>query len=97
MFPCFGLAAIPHHLTTIESFWREGENEMFAGRFINAFYNFYFVLEGLYGNRKWRNDDLEAEFNASAELKASLDHLVLSRDGQSAVPTRNFQTHIEPS
>jgi hypothetical protein len=66
-----GLAS--HHLTTIESFWREGENEMFAGRFINAFYNFYFVLEGLYGNRKWRNDDLEGEFNGSAELKAALD------------------------
>ena len=66
-----GLAS--HHLTTIASFWREGENEMFSGRFINAFYNFYFVLEGLYGNGKWNNREIEAEFKSSSELGASID------------------------
>lgn len=66
-----GLAS--HHLATIESFWREGENEVHGGRFINAFYNFYFVLEGLYGNGQWNNDKLEAEFKGSNELKAWID------------------------
>jgi hypothetical protein len=56
-----------HHLATIESFWREGENEMLSGRFINAFYNFFFVVEGLYGNGRY-NDKLEAELKNSTEL-----------------------------
>lgn len=65
-----GLAS--HHLTTIESFWREGQNELYAGRYINAFYNFFFVLEGLYGNGKY-NDKLEGEFKNSAELRGSIE------------------------
>jgi hypothetical protein len=98
-----GLAS--HHLATIESFWREGENEVLAGRFINAFYNFYFVLEGLYGNGQWNNDKLESEFKASTELETSIDayfaarqpqkhieqvHRMLPEQKKQALPTREI-------
>lgn len=42
-------------LTTLLAFIREGNNEFVTFRFINAFYNFYFVLEGLYGGGARRN------------------------------------------
>ena len=70
-----GLAS--HHLATIESFWREGQNELYAGRYINAFYNFFFVLEGLYGHGKY-NDKLEGEFKNSIELRGSIDAYLAS-------------------
>jgi hypothetical protein len=49
-------------LTVVQSFWREGYNEYIALRFINAFVNFYFVIEGMYGNGKTAKDRLIDEF-----------------------------------
>jgi hypothetical protein len=62
-----------HHLAVVESFWREGELHMDDERYINAFFSFYFVLEGLYGNRKTKNHHIEIEFLASNSLKGLID------------------------
>lgn len=50
------------------SFLREGANELHAYKHINAFFNFYFVLEGLYGNGKTKNRDVENQFKNSQEI-----------------------------
>jgi hypothetical protein len=50
----------------VQGFFREGKNELHQYRFINAFYNFFFVLEGLYGNGKTGTDKLRDEFWRSA-------------------------------
>jgi hypothetical protein len=34
------------------AFFREGKNDYIEQKFINAFFNFYFVLEGMFGNGK---------------------------------------------
>jgi hypothetical protein len=51
------------------AFLREGVNEFSSRRYINAFYNFYFVLEDLYGERKTKNWAIEKEFRNSKELR----------------------------
>ncbi len=56
-------------------FWTlRGENDWVAGKFINAFFNYYFVLEGLYGNRKTNNKHVEAEMLKSARLLAQIEN-----------------------
>ena len=50
------------------SFWREGNNELRSLRFINAFFNFYFILEGLYANGKTAKREVEKQFLKSGEL-----------------------------
>lgn len=55
-------------LTIPKAFWREGNNDFKAFRYINSFFNFYFVLEGLYGNGKTKNSAVEKEFLNSEEF-----------------------------
>ena len=59
-----------HQGTVIpKSFWREGHNEFLSLRFIQAFYNSYFVIEGYYGGGKSSEHAILAEFGKSAELQ----------------------------
>jgi hypothetical protein len=67
-----GLALKSQPLVIIGSFWREGENDWVSGKFINAFFNFYFVLEGIYGHRNTKNGLVKKAFLASEELKTSI-------------------------
>jgi hypothetical protein len=68
-----GIGLKAQSLTVLASFWREGENDWVAGKFINAFFSYYFVLEGLYGNRKTKNAQVEAEMLKSAGLLAQIE------------------------
>jgi hypothetical protein len=63
-------------LAVFMSFYREGINEYHSLKYINAFYNFYFVLEGLYGNKKWRNVEIENEFKQSNEFRTALTEVI---------------------
>lgn len=55
------------------SFYREGKLDLESRRYINAYYNFYFVLEGLYGNQKTKNKDIAQEFKNSKGLTKAVD------------------------
>jgi hypothetical protein len=59
-------------LTIPLSFYREGLNDHGAHRYINAFYNFYFFLEDLFGEGKTKNRQVLEAFRASPELKAAV-------------------------
>ncbi len=59
-------------LTVIKSFWREGMNEFNSFRFIESFFNFYFVIEGLYGNGKTKNNNVKKELKKSSEFLSNL-------------------------
>src|SRR5207237_1231045 len=41
-------AEVLNELTVLKALWREGANEFLARRYIQAFYDFYFILEGRY-------------------------------------------------
>jgi hypothetical protein len=51
------------------TFYREAVSEYNTFRYINSFFNSYFVLEGAYGNDKWRNWEVREEFIHSDEFK----------------------------
>jgi len=55
------------------AFWREGLNDHHSFRYINAFFNFYFILEGLYGAGKTRNSDVEKQFAKSPEFRKDIE------------------------
>jgi hypothetical protein len=63
-------------LVVPKAFYREGINEFRLRRYINAFYNFYFVLEDLYGQGKTRNKDVISAFKNSTEFKESLEWVI---------------------
>jgi len=51
------------------SFYREGTIEAYAKKYINAFFNFYFILEGMYGRGKSKNYEVENQFKNSVRLR----------------------------
>lgn len=61
------------HLTIPMAFLREGKNDYDSFRYINAFYNFYFILEWLYGGGKTKNYAVEEEFKKSNEFCESVE------------------------
>jgi hypothetical protein len=63
-------------LTTTLAFHREGSKDMRDLRYISAFFNFYFVLEGLFGNGKTKNDAVRAEFKRSGRLVAAIQGMI---------------------
>jgi hypothetical protein len=60
-------------LSVYLSFYREGLNEYATHRFIYAFYNFYFILEGMYA-RSYKT--VERDFKQSRELMAGIEGLL---------------------
>lgn len=64
------------HLVLPLAFFREAENEYAANRYIYAFYNYYFFLEGLYGNGKTKNTLVLREFKSSADLTAAVQETI---------------------
>lgn len=63
-------------LTVVKSFYREGKREFNSFRYINAFYNFYFIIEDLYGNGKTKNFDIEKEFKKSSDFRSFVDWMM---------------------
>jgi hypothetical protein len=59
-----------------QSFFRQGYNDFNSKRYINAFYNFYFILEDIYGKGKTRNKDIEYAFSISTEFRAIVDWML---------------------
>ena len=59
-----------------QAFYREGANEFASKRYINAFYNFYFILEDLYGKGKTKNRDIGEEFRSSKEFRGFVDWVI---------------------
>ena len=59
-------------LTIPMAFFREGSNNFNSFRYIDAFFSFYYILEGLYGNGKSKNSAIEKEFLKSPEFSKSV-------------------------
>lgn len=68
---------IPHLVVPL-SFYREGIIEHEAHRYINAFINFYFILEGFYSNGKHGERQVINEFKKSEEFIKSVEWVIKS-------------------
>ncbi len=63
-------------LLVLDAFLREGLNEFKQFRYINSFYNFYFVIEDLYGGGKTKNDQIEKSLKNSKEFSEILKDIL---------------------
>jgi hypothetical protein len=63
-------------LVVLKAFWREGMNDYNDRRYIQAYYNFYFVVEGLYANGKSSEAQVLKAFQRSSELNEITEHAV---------------------
>jgi len=55
------------------SFYRKGKIDMAAQNYIEAFYDFYFVLESVFAKGKTKNDAIEKQFLSSERLMNSIN------------------------
>ncbi len=65
-------------LTIVKSFFREGEREFHSFRYVNAFYNYYFIIEDLYGKGKTRNYAVANELRKNQTFRGFIDWLIKS-------------------
>ncbi len=63
-------------LSIYKSFYREGHNDFTSFRYINAFYNYYFILEGMFSGGETRNTKVEQEFYKSEILTRHVQELI---------------------
>lgn len=69
-------------LTVPMAFYREGMNEYRSQRYTTAFFNFYFIVEGLFGRGKTKNYQIEQQMKANAGLRWAVESsLEALRDG----------------
>jgi len=59
-----------------KAFYKDGTNEFTSHRCINAFYNFYFVLEDIYGKGKTKNKDVADAFRNSKDFREILEWMI---------------------
>jgi hypothetical protein len=66
------------------SFYREAKAEFSIGRYINAYINFYLVIEGLFANGKWDTNGVIRELTNSQPftsiVKTLLDEIGNNND-----------------
>jgi hypothetical protein len=66
------------HLALPFSFLREGTNFYHNFQYQNAFINFYFMLEGFFGNGKdYRNEKMKSEFANSYIMDYAIDETIM--------------------
>lgn len=61
------------HLKIPMAFFREGVNDYRAFRYVDAFRNHYYFLEGLFGGTKTKNRQVEEKFHSSPILLKAVD------------------------
>ncbi len=61
-------------LKVVKLFHREGVREFHSLRYIQAYYNFYFVLEDLYAQGKTNKNQVTEKFKSNQTLRAIIQH-----------------------
>lgn len=80
-------------LKIVKLFERDGMNEFQSLRYIQAYYNFYFVLEDLYGEGKTQNKDVEQKFKSNQVLRSIIQDIldnVIKINGNHLQNIQNF-------
>ena len=78
------------HLIIPMAFFREGRNEYRSFRYINAFFNFYFYLEGLYGKGKTKNYQVKKAFEESEQFNYALSRTIKSLNNRHIIKLKEF-------
>jgi hypothetical protein len=78
------------------NFNRRGRQAVIQERYIEAFYEFYFFIESLYADGKFKQHAVTQEFTASTELNAAIQEALVDSDSElkaDAVLKAEFQKH----
>ncbi len=67
-------------LTTVKAFHREGIREYNSFRYINAYYNFYFVIEDLYASGKTKNYEVENELKRDESFREIVEWMMNNKN-----------------
>lgn len=65
---------VADELVVPKAFWREGMNTYIEQRYVQAYYNFYFVLEGLFAEGKSSEAQVLKAFQQSTEMTAVTEY-----------------------
>jgi len=68
------------------SFFRRGFNDIRRAEYIEAFYDFYFMLESHYGNGKTRNTAIERELISSKSLETYINKIIKDNNYMNRLP-----------
>ena len=63
-------------LTVLQAFYNDGKNFYDEFKYINAFYNFYYVIEDIYGDGNTKNRLIKKSFKASKELRENIKWVI---------------------
>lgn len=63
-------------LTVLKAFYCNGRNDFHNYNYINAFYNYYFVIEDLYGEGNTKNNLIMKSFKESDELIGHIEWVI---------------------
>jgi hypothetical protein len=77
------------HLTVPMAFFREGVNEFRAFRYISAFHNHYFFLEGLFAGGKTNNKQVVQQFLSSPILREATQSAIVILESPDLLRHRN--------
>ncbi len=73
-------------------FFRKGRNDFLERRYIDAIYDFYFLLETVFGNGKTKNAQVAMEFKNSAELVAFTGQVL--KNGEQSILRRGGRKNL---
>ncbi|HRI03293.1 MAG TPA: hypothetical protein PLL77_06085 [Pyrinomonadaceae bacterium] len=77
------------------NFYRRGRLDLGERRYIDAIYDFYFVLENLFANGKFKSSQVIAEFCKSEELTVAFDYLKAAEDHREHFPAESMDEYKE--
>lgn len=77
------------------NFYRRGRIDISEGRYIEAIYDLYFVLETMYANGKFKSKQVTEEFLAADELTAAISTLKTDPNRQQQCPPRLITEYAE--
>ncbi|MHA1974900.1 MAG: hypothetical protein ACTSW1_18030 [Candidatus Hodarchaeales archaeon] len=63
-------------LTILQAFYNDGVRFFHEFKYINAFYNFYFVIEDLYGDGNTKNSKIMKSFKQSKDLREIIEKVM---------------------
>jgi hypothetical protein len=69
-------------LVVLKAFFREGLNEFYSARYINAFYSTYFILEDIYCKGKSRFVEAVKLLDNSSEFREILSRMIVKNIGE---------------
>jgi hypothetical protein len=64
------------HLALPMSFYREGNNDFARGQYANAFINYYFYLDDLYGDGATKNKQVEERLKQSQHIRVAVQEAI---------------------